>query len=299
MKRLWGNWKELSAITFSLAVGCVAALIWIGSPGNKQARDFTFLFFGLAALGVVSQLIRRWATTRIRAAVDGLPPAASAASLTLANSDVDELLRAEQLKHPETITLPLQIRPSPRNGVVPLWFAFVASVGVVIYTAAQFHASGQGVWIAGAVAMVLGILVWWFRWRYFSGTYLFVDQQEAGLVPAFGKRKAISRMGVKSIALRLVTYGRSSTKRLVVVGTDGRALLAVNGEGFSTADAALFAAALQVPVDAGWEPVSPRKLAREIPGAVSGISRHPMLLGAAMVALFLIGFLVLQPHLRH
>ena len=299
MKRLWANWKEFSPFIFSLAVGCVAALIWIGSPGNKQARDFTLTFLGLAVIAMVAQLIQRWARTRVRAAGDGPPAAVSGASLTLANSNVDELLRAEQLQHPETITLPLEIRPSPRNGVAPLWLGFAATVGLVIYTAAKFHVRGQGLWIAGVVAMVLGILVWWFRWRYFSGTFLFVDQQEAGLVPAFGKRKAISRAGIRNIALRLVTYGRSPVKRLVVVGTDGRALLALNGQGFSAADASLFAAALRVPVDASWQPVSPGELAHEIPGAVSGISRHPMVVGAVMVVVFFIGFLLLEPHLHH
>jgi hypothetical protein len=153
--------------------------------------------------------------------------------------------------------------------------------------------------VAAVVAIGLGLPVLWLRWRYFSGTYLFVDHQEAGLVPTFGKRKAIPRAGIRNIALRLVTYGRSSIRRLVVVGTDGRALLALNAEGFSEADAALFAAALRVPVDASWEALSPRKLTREIPGAVSGIYRYPMALGVVMVALFSIGFLVLAPHLRH
>jgi hypothetical protein len=64
---------------------------------------------------------------------------------------------------------------------------------------------------------------------------------------------------------------------LILVGKDGRALLAFNAEGFSVADAALFAAAVRVPVDATWLPVTASKLSREIPGAVTPVYRYARL----------------------
>jgi len=79
---------------------------------------------------------------------------------------------------------------------------------------------------------------------------------------------------------------------LILVGNDGRALLAFNAEGFSVADAALYAAALRVPVTAS-------KLRREIPGAVTPVYRYAMAASILLATVLFIVILVLSPRAGH
>jgi len=86
---------------------------------------------------------------------------------------------------------------------------------------------------------------------------------------------------------------------LILVGKDGRALLAFTAEGFSVADAGLLAAALQVPVDATWQPVTASKLRREIPGAVTPVYRYAMASSIVLATVLFIVILVLSPRSGH
>ncbi|HET9846982.1 MAG TPA: hypothetical protein VFR68_00285 [Candidatus Dormibacteraeota bacterium] len=208
------------------------------------------------------------------------------------------MLRAEQLRHPETISLPLTIKPSPRNAV-PLWVGLVALGGLAVYPIIQFHLAGTGLLILAAVLAGVAVLILWFRQRYFSGTSLFVEHREAGMIPAFGRRKAVSTAAIRNVALRQVTYGKGAVQKLILVGKNGRALLAFNAEGFSVDDAGLFAAALRVPVDATWLPVTASKLSREIPGAVTPVYRYAFAASIALAAIIVIVVLVLSPHPGH
>jgi len=291
-------WKRFGYIVFPLAVGCISGLLWMGSPGDKEYRLLTFTFLGLAVLGIVFEGLRLRRATGLEQPVDDPTRGASVPTLTPANADVDALLQAEQLRHPGTISLPLTIKPNPRNAL-PLWIGLLAVVGLGVQAVVVFHLSGTGLLITGAVVGGLALLVLWFRHRYFSGTSLFVDQLEVGMVPAFGRRKAVPSTAIRNIALRQVTYGKGAVHKLILVGKDGRALLAISAEGFSVADAALFAAALHVPVDASWEPVTAKKLAQEIPGAVSPVSRYTMVLGAVLAIVLLIVILILSSRPGH
>jgi hypothetical protein len=86
---------------------------------------------------------------------------------------------------------------------------------------------------------------------------------------------------------------------VILVGKDGRALLAFNAEGFSVADAALYAAAVRVPVDATWQPVTASKLRREISGAVTPVLRYAMAASIVLATLLFIVILVLAPRPGH
>lgn len=283
------SWKRFGAIVLLLAAGCIAGLLWVASPDDKQYRVLTLTFLGLAAVGIFVEGLKRRRASRQQS--DDATTAALAPALTVANAEVDGLLQAELLRHPETISLPLSIKPNQRNAV-PLWIGFAALAGLALYWVVKFHVSGAGLLITGAVTVGLAMMLLWLRYRYYSRTSLFVDQQEAGLIPAFGRRKAVSRATIQNIALRQVTSGRQSVNWLIVVGGDGRAMLAINGTGFSIADAVLFAAALRVPVDDGWESVTASKLAHEIPGAVSGVYRYATVLGA-LVGIVLVAIILI------
>jgi hypothetical protein len=296
--RIRSAWKRYGYFLLPLAVGCVTGLVSMGSPADKQYRFLTFLFLGMGVIGIAIELFRLGRATGHGQPVDDLIMGASAPSLTPASTDADVLLRAEQLLYPETIGLPLTIKPSPRNAV-PLWIGLVALGGLAVYPVIQFRLTGAAVLIPAAIAGGLAILTLWFRRRYFSGTSLFVDQREAGMIPAFGRRKAVSTPAIRNVALRQVTYGKGAVRKLILVGKDGRALLAVTAEGFSVADAALFAAALRVPVDATWQPVTASKLRREIPGAVTPVYRYAMAASIVLAALLFIVILVLSPRPGH
>jgi hypothetical protein len=290
MSRMQSSWKRLGSIIFPLALGCIAGLLWVGSPDDKQYRLLTFTFLGLAAVGLFFEALKRRRASR-QQQTDDATTGALAPALTVANAEVDGLLQAELLRHPETISLPLSIKPNQRNAV-PLWIGLLALVGIAGYWVIKFHVGGAGLLITGAVTGGLAVLLVWFRYRYYSRTSLFVDQQETGLRPAFGRRKAVQRARIRNIALRRVTSGRQSANWLIIVGRDGRAMLPINGAGFSVADAALFAAALRVPVDDDWESVTASKLDHEIPGAVAGVYRYATVLGA-LVGIVLVVVIVI------
>ena len=298
MARIRSTWKRYGYVIAPLAAGCVTGLLWMARPGDKQYRLETFVFLGIAALGIIVEVVRLGRATGVRHPVDDLIRGASAPGLTAASADVDALLQAEHLRHPETISLPLTIKPNPRN-VVPLWVGLVALAGLAVYPVMQFHLTGAGLLIPAAVVVGLTILMLWFRRRYFSETLLFVDEREAGMIPAFGRRKAVSSAAIRNIALRQVTYGKSGVQKLIFVGKDGRALVAFSAEGFSVKDAALFAAALRVPVDATWEPVTASKLRREIPGAVTPVYRYAMASSIVLAIVLFIVILVLSPRPGH
>jgi hypothetical protein len=175
----------------------------------------------------------------------------------------------------------------------------VAIAGLTIYPIIQFRLTGAALLIPGAFAGGLAVLTLWFRRRYFSGTSLFVEQREAGIIPAFGRRKAVSTAAIRNVALRDVSYGKGGVHKLILVGNDGRALLAFNAEGFSVADAALYAAALRVPVDGTWQPVTASKLRREIPGAVTPVYRYAMAASILLATVLFIVILVLSPRAGH
>jgi hypothetical protein len=270
----------------------------MGSPADKQYRFLTFLFLGMGAIGLAVEMIRLGRAAGHGRPVDDPIRGVSAQVLTTASADVDALMQAEQLRHPETISLPLTIKPNPRNAVPP-WIALVAFGGLAVYPVIQFRLTGAAVLIPTAIAGGLGILTLWFRRRYFSGTSLFVDQHGAGMIPAFGRRKAVSTAAIRNVALRQVTYGKGAVHRLILVGKDGRALLALPAAGFSLADAAQFAAALRVPVDATWQPVTVSKLRREIPGAVTPVYRFATASGIVLAAVLFIVILILSPRPGH
>ena len=296
--RIRSAWKRYGYFLFPLAVGCVTGLMWMGSPANKQYGFLTFLFLGMGAIGIAVELFRLGRATGLRQPVDDPTRGASVPDLTATTADADALLQAEQLRHPETISLPLAIKPNPRN-VVPLWMGLVAIAGLTIYPIIQFRLTGPALLIPGAFAGGLAVLTLWFRRRYFSGTSLFVEQREAGIIPAFGRRKAVSTAAIRNVALRDVSYGKGGVHKLILVGNDGRALLAFNAEGFSVADAALYAAALRVPVDATWQPVTASKLRREIPGAVTPVYRYAMAASILLATVLFIVILVLSPRAGH
>jgi len=298
MRHIQSSWKRFGSIIFLLALGGIAGLLWMGSPADKQYGFLTLTLLGLGALAIFFEVFKQSRAAGQQQSADAAATARFAPGVTLPNADMDSLLQAEQLRHPETISLPLAIKPNARNAV-PLWVGLVALVGFAAYSVVKFRLSGTGLLITGAVACGFAILVLWLRRRYYSGTSLFVDQHEAGLIPAFGRRKAVSPATIRNIALRRVRYGKSSVDRLIVVGKNGRALLAVNWVGFSVADAALFAAALRVPIDENWELVTASKLDREIPGAVSGVDRYATVLGVVVAIALFVAILIFTLQTGH
>lgn len=297
MKRIQSSWKRFASVLFLVAPGCIAGLLWLGSPEDKHYRFLTFTLLGSAALAIFFEVFLQRRAAGRQQSRDAAATGTFAPALTL-TSDMDALVQAEQLRHPETISLPLAIKPNARNAV-PLWIGLSALAGLAIYWVVKVHVRGSGLLITAAVIGVIAALLVLLRRRYYSGTSLFVDQHEAGLIPAFGQRKAVSPATIRNIALRRVRYGKSSVDRLIVVGKDGRALLAVNWVGFSVADATLFAAALRVPVDENWEPVTASKLDREIPGAVSGVDRFATVLGVLVAAALLVVILIFTLQTGH
>jgi hypothetical protein len=61
----------------------------------------------------------------------------------------------------------------------------------------------------------------------------------------------------------------------------------------------IYAAAVRVPVDATWQPVTASKLRREIPGAVTPVYRYAMAASIVLATLLSIVILILSPRPGH
>jgi hypothetical protein len=195
------------------------------------------------------------------------------------------------LEHRRTVPLPLTIHAGAHNNPYGVW---APGLGGLILMSIAFRLGWRGVALRAAAVGIalLVIIVLLLRQHFLRHAALFVDEEQAGLIRAFGTRKVFHRSEIAKIALRTVVAGRSPIKKLILVGQDGTALLSINSLWYSYADAALFAAALRVPVDQSWDvKTTAARLNAEFPGSETWIAQHamPLMIG---IALGLIGVVV-------
>jgi len=189
------------------------------------------------------------------------------------------------MEHRRVVPLPLTIHAGAHNNPYGVW---APGLGGLILLSLAFRLGWRGVALVMAAVGIalLVIIVLLLRQHFLRYAALFVDEEQAGLMRAFGSRKVFQRSQIAKIALRTVVAGRSPIKKLILVGQDGTALLSINSLWYSYDDAALFAAALRVPVDPSWDvKTTAAKLNAEFPGSETWIVQHavPLMIGIALV----------------
>ncbi len=189
------------------------------------------------------------------------------------------------IEHRRAVPLPVTIRAGSHNNPYGVW---APGLGGLVLLSLAFRLGWRGVALVMAAvgSTLLVVIVLLLRQHFLRHAALFVDEQQAGLIRAFGGRKVFHRGQIAKIALRTVVAGRSPIKKLILVGQDGNALLSINGLWYSYDDAALFAAALRVPVDPSWDvKTTAAKLNAEFPGSETWIAQRamPLMIGLALV----------------
>ena len=192
-----------------------------------------------------------------------------------------------------TVSIPFEIRPNPKVGkpffrpgtLSRLSLGLVAGV-IAVGGAVQLgliHGSAKGLSprAAGyALGFVIIVVLWLLRQAYFQEAVLHVDSTAFvyRILPGIARR--IPRTAIAGVVLRRVDTSTSfapgqESKRLILIGSNGRCLFRMNAEHFEYLDAYHLAAALDVPIDAAWDfGVSRESLSVEIPGAVLWPERH-------------------------
>jgi hypothetical protein len=203
------------------------------------------------------------------------------------------------------VSIPFEIRPNPAIGkrffrpgaLSRLSLGLVA--GVIAFGAAfqlgLIHASAKTLppHAAGyALGLVIIALLWLLRQAYFQEAVLRVDSAAFvyRILPGIARR--IPRTAIAGVVLRRVDTSTSfapgqESKRLFLIGRNGRSVFRMNAEHFDYRDTYHLAAALAVPIDADWDfAVSRQSLSVEIPGAVLWPERH--VTGLAMIGTLLV-----------
>ena len=137
------------------------------------------------------------------------------------------------------------------------------------------------------LGFVIIVVLWLLRQAYFQEAVLHVDSTAFvyRILPGIAWR--IPRTGIAGVVLRRVDTSTSfapgqESKRLILLGSNGRCLFRMNAEHFEYLDAYHLAAALAVPIDAVWDfGVSRESLSLEIPGTVLWPERHVTALAVA------------------
>jgi hypothetical protein len=197
------------------------------------------------------------------------------------------------------VSIPFELRPNPRigkpffrPGVLPRLSLGLAAGVVAVGAALQLgliHGSGNSLSPrAGgyALGLVIIVVLWLLRQAYFQEAVLHVDSTALVYRVLPGIARRIPRAAIAGVVLRRVDTSTSfapgqESKRLILIGSDGRCVFRMNGEHFNYVDAYHLAAALAVPIDAAWDfAVSRASLSVEIPGAILWPERHVTALAA-------------------
>jgi hypothetical protein len=192
-----------------------------------------------------------------------------------------------------TVSIPFEIRPNPRTGRpffrpgVLARISLGLAAGVVALGGALqlglIHGGGAGLSprAAGyALGLVIIVVLWLLRQAYFQEAVLRVDATTLTYRVLPGIVRRMARTAIAGVVLRRVDTSTSfaagqESKRLFLIGANGRCIFRMNAEHFDYRDAYHLAAALAVPIDVGWNfALSRESLNAEIPGAVRWPERH-------------------------
>ena len=191
------------------------------------------------------------------------------------------------------VSIPFELRPNPkvgkpffRPGVLPRISLGLAAGVVAVGAALQLgliHSRGTNLSprAAGyALGFMILVVLWLLREAYFQEAVVRVDATTLTyrILPGIARR--IPRAAIAGVVLRRVDTSTAfsagqESKRLFLIGSDGRCIFRINAEHFEYLDGYHLAAALAVPIDPAWDfAVSRSSLSTEIPGTVLWPERH-------------------------
>lgn len=182
----------------------------------------------------------------------------------------------------------LELRPDTRKGALVL--AVIAVCGASVTAAILIgRAPAVFTWIAGvAFAAVLAAGV-----GYQTRSRISVTPDEIvvrGLV--FRRRRSRSRVA-EAVRATIVAPRGSPGHTLFVLDAHRSVLFRINASGYTREDIDRLVSALGVPCGGPGRAVSPNEFAKEYPGLVSWVERHPYLLGVVLTGILCVVVLTL------
>ncbi len=256
----------------------LAAHRWLASanPIVEQSRQgmVALLMLGLGTLGLVlalygggwlAALVTRFATS---------PPAAASPMLSTARVGT---------------IYPLTVRPRSAFRSKLLFIVPALALGAVqLYLRTRFQGVGLVI-AAGFVGLLAGSFG--LRWLYLRTARLFVDDFNVGQSGLFVSRRAVPRSEVTRVFICRVIQPRGpASRRVLVLGRDGRTLVKITGEDFSMDEVTAVAQDLGVPIEGSWDQAfTPAQLRSRFPASSGWFEAHTQPIGIGFgIALCLI-----------
>ena len=176
----------------------------------------------------------------------------------------------------------VRLRPSAHNGPPlfsprPMLLPALIVLGVAAWRSTTYLVS---LVLVGALLTVVAL----YRWLFLRTAAIIVTSDWAGTRNWLFSRE-VPRHEVAAVVLRAIDRGmRPTSPRIFLVDRNGRCRLQIAADFYSRRDADQLAAALDVPIEGGWNRVvDPQTLHAEIPGSAGWPEQHP--LAAAIVLL--------------
>jgi hypothetical protein len=154
--------------------------------------------------------------------------------------------------------------------------------GIILLLLAALRSAAYRVGLALGVALVAAPVL--YRLLYLHTASILVESDEVGTRNWLFSRQ-VPRSAIAAVVLRAIDRGmRPTSPRIFLVDSEGRCRLHIRAGFYSREDVSRLAAALDVPIEGGWNRViDKRTLHVEIPGSASWVERNAMLAAAILV----------------
>jgi hypothetical protein len=179
-------------------------------------------------------------------------------------------------------SLPFVLRPLSSNGPPLFQLRPLLIPGLILLGLMALRSSTSRIGIAMGVG-VIGMMAFW-RWLYLRTASIFVDVDQVGTRNWLFSHQ-VPRSAIAAVVLRAMDNGmRPTSPRIFLVDRDGRCRFRIRADFYSREDAARLAAALDVPIEGGWNRViDKRTLWAELPGSASWVERNSLVVAAILV----------------
>ncbi|MEO7122630.1 MAG: hypothetical protein ABI400_05845 [Lacisediminihabitans sp.] len=188
------------------------------------------------------------------------------------------------------------IRVSPRSSLVRTGVLSYVLLSLPLFGALYFLGAPKGTWPIALVVHLVTIGGAIASYGIYRRTFIGITPSEAHERGALGGVKITPLQRISSAVL-VTTYRSSSTEtteQLILCDADGRRLVRMRGEFWTTSAMRAVAAATRAPLEESLNPVTTQVFFEEYPGSAYWFENRPILTwGAVIVALAVVLGLVL------
>jgi hypothetical protein len=186
---------------------------------------------------------------------------------------------APAVPHSVSVALPYTLRPQPAANARPWWISRIVAMVMFPMLAFRYRAPNLVVLLTVVLSAGLAVAIVVIHWLYTRNRRLVVDDINVSRFDMWSRPTVVPRTEIQRLALRTIPAGALSRladeRRLLMVGSDGRARLSIPKYNLSYEQASHLAAILRVPIDSSWDRrAGRRELTREIPDSTTWYERH-------------------------